>query len=409
MEFWGDDRGVSGVIGAVLVLGFLVLLLSLYQASYVPAENEQIEFAHDQQAQNEMLEIRNSILSADTSGETTYSSIKLGTRYPARVIGINPPPASGVLRTSDPEPVTITDGDGSPVSVCPATGPIQTRTLEYEAGYNEYQNAPTIVYENTVLYLDFGERTVPLTGQQLVQGDTITVRPLNTSLYETGTERISVESVPGNVNDQAVPDANITVPTRLSNETWVELLSGQVDPGDVSVSNGNLTINFSGDVAVACSPIGLNEPPAGGERQTDTLQINPAGPNDVFLQSIEPGSLSNSVNITLNNTAGQDTNITQARMSFYFNNQQPGDNNVDPYDIRNISTGTVYADDFTIRDSIQPLEPDLRVPGNNSETTVTFVFDQDGGSDNINQRDFFVVEFRFENGAQGTYFVDIPS
>lgn len=405
MEFWGDDRGVSGVIGAVLVLGFLVLLLSLYQASYVPAENEQIEFAHDQQAQNEMLEIRNSILSADTSGETTYSSIKLGTRYPARVIGINPPPASGVLRTSDPEPVTITDGDESPVSnLCPATGPIQTRTLEYEAGYNEYQNAPTIVYENTVLYLDFGERTVPLTGQQLVQGDTITVRPLNTSLYETGTERISVESVPGNVNDQAVQDANVTVPTKLSEDTWEELLAGQVDPANVTVSNGNLSIDVSGEVAVACSPVGLNEPPAGGERQTDALEINPAGPNDVFLQSItkDTNSGNNLVTVTLNNTADQDTNITQARMSFYFNANDQNNKEIDPYDIT--AGGTVRGADFLIRDPMESLDPDIELAGNETETAVSFEFNDES----VTGEDFFVIEFRFENGAKGTYFVDIP-
>ncbi|MFB6091345.1 MAG: TadE/TadG family type IV pilus assembly protein, partial [Halobellus sp.] len=242
MEFRRDDRGVSGVIGAVLVLGFLIILLSIYQASYVPTENEGVEFAHSQQVQNDMLEVRNAILSADASGETAYSSVKLGTRYPVRVLGINPPPASGTLRTGPPEPVSVVDGGGTPVSdLCPSAGTIQTRTLEYDPGYNVYQNAPTIVYENTVLYLNFSGRTVLLTGQQLVQGDTVTIRPLNTSLYETGVERTSVEAVPGNLNDEEVQNANVTVPTELSEDTWEQLLAGQVDPANVSVSNGNLT------------------------------------------------------------------------------------------------------------------------------------------------------------------------
>ncbi|WP_435183308.1 hypothetical protein [Halobellus sp. EA9] len=406
MEFRRDDRGVSGVIGAVLILGFLIILLSIYQASYVPSENEGIEFAHSQQVQNDMLEVRNAILSADASGETTYSSVKLGTRYPVRVLGINPPPASGTLRTGPPEPVSVVDGGGTPVSdLCPSAGTIQTRTLEYDPGYNVYQNAPTIVYENTVLYLNFSGRTVLLTGQQLVQGDTVTIRPLNTSLYEVGVGRTSVEAVPGNVNDQGIDDANVTVPTGLSEDAWEGLLSGQVDPANVNVSNGNLTVDFSGDVTVACSPIGLNEAPAGGARQTDGGGINPAGPNEVYLQSIGQVENQDTINITLNNTANRDTNITQARMSFYFSAKETGGGSVDPYDIRNATTGAVYADNFYIRDPMQPLDPDIELSGNNTETTLSFVFN---GGQRIEEKDFFVVEFRFENGEKATYFVDIP-
>lgn len=404
MEFRRDDRGVSGVIGAVLVLGFLIILLSIYQASYVPTENEGVEFAHSQQVQNDMLEVRNAILSADASGETAYSSVKLGTRYPVRVLGINPPPASGTLRTGPPEPVSVVNGDGTSVSnLCPSAGTIQTRTLEYEPGYNVYQNAPTIVYENTVLYLNFSGRTVLLTGQQLVQGDTVTIRPLNTSLYETGVERTSVEAVPGNLNDEEVQNANVTVPTELSEDTWEQLLAGQVDPANVSVSNGNLTLDFSGKVAVACAPIGLNEAPAGGARQTGGIEINPAGPNDVYLQSITGDTTGgdNTVSIILNNTANRDTNITQARISFYFNsNDQPEE--IDPYDIT--KDGTTYGDDFSIRDPMASLDPDIQLPGNNTETEISLEF----GSEKVSGEDFFVVEFRFENGEKATYFVDIP-
>lgn len=410
MEFRRDDRGVSGVIGAVLVLGFLIILLSIYQASYVPNENERVEFAHSQQVQDEMLEVRNAILSADASGETTYSSVKLGTRYPVRILGINPPPASGTLRTGPAEPVSIVDG-GADVGddICPSSGQIQSRTLEYVPGYNEYQNAPTIVYENTVLYLDFGDRTVLLTDQQLVQGDTVTVRPLNTSLYEVGVERTSVESVPGNVNDEGVDDANVTVPTGLSNETWVRLLDGQVDPGKINVSDGELTIE-AGDVTVACSPVGLNEAPSGGERQQGGIEINPAGPNDVYLQSIDrggqPGGVNDTVILGLNNTASRDTNITQTRLSFYFS--PDGNADVDPYNIINNSTSTTYGSGFYIQDGMRSLDQKIRLPGNHTKTFVTFEFDTIGNKEDVSSGDFFVVEFRFETGEKGTYFVDIP-
>ncbi|MGQ4557612.1 hypothetical protein [Halobellus sp. GM3] len=407
MGFRGDDRAVSAVIGAVLVFGFLIILLSIYQAAYIPIQTEQTEFAHSKEVQNDMLELRNAILTAQTAGETTFSSVKLGTRYPIRLLGINPPPAAGSLGTGQPEPIRVTDGDGNSISnLCPAGDPIETRTLQYTPGYSEYHNAPTIVYENTVLYLNFSGRTILLTDQQLVQGDTVNVRPLNTSLYESGVDRVSIESVPGNVNDREIEDARVTYPTGLSEGTWEQLLEGQVDPADVTVTDGELTINASGRVDVACSPTGLNEAPAGGQRQPGGLEINPAGPNDVNYESVS--RTGNTVSVVFNNTADRDTSITQARMSFYFNEQQPGGQDaVDPYDIRNATT--VFGDDFLITEPMQTLDTQPELPGNNTETTISFEFDQDGTSDNIAQRDFFVIEFRFENGAKGTYFIDVPS
>ena len=406
MDFRRDDRGVSGVIGAVLLLGFLIALLAMYQASYIPNQNEQIEFGHSQDVQNDMIQVRNGLLSADSLGETTYRSVKLGTRYPVRLLGINPPPASGTLRTGPPETVSVTDGGGDPVSnLCPGSGDIQTRTLEYDPGYNVYGNAPTIVYENTVLYLDFGDRTVLLTDQQFVQGDTVSIHPLNSSFYEVGVERVPVEGVPGNVNDEEVQNAAVTVPTGLGEDTWERLLADEVDPADVTVADGELTVETSGDVAVSCAPVGLNEAPAGGERQTGGIEINPAGPNDVFLQSITKDTTGgdNTVTVTLNNTANRDTNITQARMSFYFNPNDQPNKDIDPYDIT--KTGTVHGENFRIGDSMTSLDPDILLPGNETETTVSFEFN----TENVAGEDFFVVELRFETGEKGTYFVDIPN
>ncbi|MFB6074183.1 MAG: hypothetical protein ABEJ89_04145 [Haloarculaceae archaeon] len=400
-----DDRGVSTVVGVVFLLGFLVILLSVYQAQVVPLQNRQAEFDHSNEVQNQMVSLRNAILTAKAEGRTTFAEVQLGTSYPNRVLAVNPPPPSGTLRTTDPRQISVS-ASGAVPDLCPSGGTIQTRSLRFEPHYNAYDNAPAIVYENTVLYLDFGDRQIPLTDQQLVHdgGDTIDLVPLNTSLYEQGTRRISVEPIPGNVRDNELTNADITLPTNLSESTWEELLSGQLPASDVSVTNGELTLHVSGDVSVACSPLGLNDVPAGGRRQSQDLSINPAGPNDVALESTTRSG--GTLTVTFNNTADRDTNITGARMPFVnVEKQNVQGSSLDPYDIS--AGGTVRASNYEIGDELRIVDPAIQLPGNDTQTNFQISFDN-AGSD-FNNGGFVVLTLRFENGATGTYFLDVPS
>lgn len=408
MDPRADDRAVSGLIGALILFGFIIILLSIYQAAFVPIENERAEFKHSQTVQNDLIELRNDLLSAETTGERAYTTIKLGVRYPVRLVAINPPPAAGTLTTSEATPVTIENGAGTPVSnICPGSGDIETRTLRYSPSYNEYESAPTIVYENTVLYLNFSGRTVLLTDQQLVQNDNVQIIPLNTSYYRFGVESTTVRAVPGNVREQDVQDANITYPTGLSEAKWEELLAGEVPAQNVTVTNGNVTIETGGQISVSCSPVGLGETPAGGQQSGEDLNINPAGPNDVTLDSVTRPGNSNTVRLELNNSADQSTSLVQARISFYFNNQEPGGKDgVGPYDISNSSE--TFADNFVLTGPFESLDPDPTIAANDT-LELDVDFSQGANSEDIQQQDFFVIEFRFENGVTGTYFVNVPS
>jgi hypothetical protein len=109
-----------------------------------------------------MVELRNALLTAKSAGRVTFTEVTLGTRYPNRILAVNPPPAAGTLRTGEMRPITVTS-DGTPSEICPSGGTIQSRTLRYTPNYNAYQGAPDVVYENTVLYLDFGDRKITLT------------------------------------------------------------------------------------------------------------------------------------------------------------------------------------------------------------------------------------------------------
>lgn len=405
MQWSEDNRGVSQVVGFILIFALLVILLTLYQTQIVPPNNAQTEYQHSQTVQQDMLELRNGFLTADRTGNTQFQTVKLGTEYQPRTFALNPPASVGTLETSEARPITILDSDGNDVSnVCPAGTNLETRSLTYEPSYYEYDGAPEIVYENSLLYLEFDDnRTLPLTSQQLVQsgGDVIDLAPLNTSYQRSSSRAVNMEIVPGLVNTVEVADGTVTTPTNLSESTWENLLADQLSPGNVSVTNGNLTLDTSGTVRIACSPVGLDQAPDGGARDRANLDINPT--DSVQIRNITRPS-NDVIDVVFNNTAGEDANATEARLTFYNNPDDTG-GDIGPIDVIDPSTGATAAS-LEQLEPFQTLDPQLSFPGNGTETTITF---ENTGGEKFASRDYFVLDVKFSNGQRATYFVDVPA
>lgn len=407
MDLGGDRRAVSTVIGAVFIFGFAVILIATYQSQVVPTQNRAAEFDHSNVVQNDMVELRNAILTAKQSGQTTFAEVRLGTSYPNRILGVNPGPPAGTLRTGERRPITVTS-DGSTTNICPSGGSIESRTLRFRPGYNVYQNAPEIVYENSVLYLDFGDRKILLTDEQLVRngGDVVEIAPLNTSFDREGINAESIEPVPGNIRERELTNATITLPTDLDQSKWRELLAEDLPPSNVTVVDDNLTIETGGEIAFSCSPLGLNDVPAGGQRSSSVLDINPAGPNDVELRGVTRST--GTITAQFNNTGQRNTNFTSVRVPFMFISKSSVESDtVDPYDIINVNTSQTVQSDLEITGPLTPLDTGVTLPGNETRTDVAFQF-QNGDNSDFGQGGFFVATFEFSNGASGTYFIEIP-
>lgn len=412
MDSRGDDRAVSTVVGAVLIFGIVVTLVATYQSQVVPNQNRAAEFEHSNAVQNDMVELRNAILTAKTSGDKTFATVTLGTRYPNRILAVNPPPPAGTLRTGAPRPITVS-ADGSPTNLCPSGGAIQSRTLRFRPGYNVYQGAPVLTYENTVLYLDFGDEQIPLTDQDLVRdgGDAVDIVPLNTSLDREGINAASIEPVPGAVREQELTDASVTLPTNLSESRWEELLAGDLPAANVTVTDGNLTLQTGGDIQFSCSPVGLNKVPAGGQRSDGTAGTGSGtgmlNPSEIALRDVTRSG--GTVTAQFNNSAQQDATFTAARMPFVFVSKSNVDaNTVDPYDIINANTSQTAKSGLEIGGPLTPLDTDIQLPGNGTRTDISFSF-QNGGNQEFNQGGFLVVTVELANGEFNTYLIEIPS
>ncbi|MFP9192783.1 Ig-like domain-containing protein [Natrialbaceae archaeon A-CW1-1] len=227
----GDERAVSAVIGAVLLLGIVVTALALYQVNVVPDENQAVEYEHNQQTQSQLQELRNTIVSVPGGGSGGADSVSLGTNYPSRTMTVNPPPSSGTL-ASEPlgeiiiENATSIDGDEVPIE----NWARETYGLTYTPGYNEYRNAPTTVLEHGLLYNHHpNNATIPIDNQIVIDGDEITIMTMTGNLSTSSSSTVSVQtrafSTSSNTVSVKEDDGPVTLTLPTSNfEAWNDSL-----------------------------------------------------------------------------------------------------------------------------------------------------------------------------------------
>jgi len=248
-----DERGQAIQIGAVLLFGVLVIAFAGYQAFVVPDQNKQVEFNHNKQVQQQLQDLRNGIASIPGGGSGRSVTVQLGTQYPSRVVALNPGPPTGSLRT------TGTTNPAVNLSVLNATADGETGdfwdgnphnyssgSLAYAPNYNEYEGAPRTVYENTVLFNTAGGRNLTLTDQRLIDDRTISLVSLNGSLSVTRSSSVAVDLQAVSSSTRTVPVTNasagsnvtVTVPTRLNESDWRQLLDSEF------VENGGYVYDF---------------------------------------------------------------------------------------------------------------------------------------------------------------------
>jgi hypothetical protein len=286
MEFFDDTRGISPVIGVIFLFAFLVIAISINQAQVVPAENADVEFAHNQEVQNDLIDARSAIVEASYPQRDGTVAVELGTGYPARAIGVNPGPASGRLRTTANAELVVENASATRVDVCVGDSSVdETRRLRYEPNYNEY-TPPTTVYENTFLYNQqgpdgsVGESRLTEAALAFTSPDnngTINLIALKNPYSEEGVNAVSVEFISGETqrsdgaSNDGVQDPTITLPTGVENQQIWQTIVTRVNAKDQvgatidSFTPGtSVTISFTGQYDILCTPVGVGgEPPSG--------------------------------------------------------------------------------------------------------------------------------------------------
>ena len=246
MQLRNDTRGQAIQIGALLLFAALIVAAAGYQAGIVPDQNSEIEFNHNQQVHGEMVELRNAMLVASDRQSTQTRRVTLGTRYPERTLFVNPPPASGTLRTSDRQEIRFENADSAGATT------FSTRSIEYRPRYHEYRSAPTTVIEHGAVYNDHGTRVLPMTDTPLIENGEISLVLIDGELSLAGdrVRQVSVDAASPRSRTVPIQSADgdeftLELPTRLSEEDWAD--TGALDGHDFEVTDGVLRVSLDGE------------------------------------------------------------------------------------------------------------------------------------------------------------------
>ncbi|MFB6197620.1 MAG: hypothetical protein ABEI52_05035, partial [Halobacteriaceae archaeon] len=285
-----DNRGVTPILGAILLLGIAMMALTMYQINFVPYQNQQAEYNNYLDVEGDMLNVRNAIGSVGEDNPTASARVDLITHYPDRTFLINPPPARSSFQAANLSGGIAVSGVNltKTCGITNGTTLPSSKLLKFTPDYHYLNTSqvPPMVYENTVLYKQIpGDGVIFMTGQTLIQGETINLLPLTGSM-DVATGQYAIVDFVGGVTGRGSVNDNVTVtiPTRLTPAQWTELLEGQ-NNFKKAVANGSRVdiILEPASYEVACTPVGMGEAPdvniIGGKRD----QINPSAPGDIAL------------------------------------------------------------------------------------------------------------------------------
>ncbi|MFD1647500.1 Ig-like domain-containing protein [Haloarchaeobius litoreus] len=235
----GNDRGVSPVLGGILVFGLVLALLVLAQVSLVPALNQQTEFEHNQRLVDDATEFQGSAYRVATSGGTESVEVGTGVRYRPMAFLVTPAAGNGRVYTeegtvsvsgavaADPEAADYWDGGVWSES---------TRTIVFDPAYREYTTAPRTRYEGTVVVNDFDGTTLLVDEGRLVDGQRVTLLTVDGDLSEESSRSVVLSLRAVSTSTQTVELRNetdpirLTVPSSLSPDQWKEdVLADQLD------------------------------------------------------------------------------------------------------------------------------------------------------------------------------------
>ena len=253
-----DERGVSPVVGFVLMFALVMLIFTLYQADVVPAQNAEVEFEHSQRVGADMNQLNDAIQEASTSGLPQSATVATGLQYPSRALAINPGNPSGSLGTSSAQQVELSGLSGSSGYWSSSSrDSFETLLVSYQSNYNQMQQETEYTIENGLLVKDY--TPADSTSDDFALGSDGTMisengNQINLVLvggeYQESAITSSVTATPVSTSTEyhqleSSGSGTIKVPTSLSEDVWQnEIVDGAAGIQSVTVSGGVAALNL---------------------------------------------------------------------------------------------------------------------------------------------------------------------
>jgi len=255
-SLWKEERGVSVVLGAILMLLVMVTLYGIIQAYHVPIWNKDVEFEHLDVVHDDMMTFKSDVEDVALSREPKSSNFRMGVRYPNRIFLANP--GSGVAGTLTSENVAVTIEytiDGWE----PITQTYNSNRIIYEV--QGTVDSPKLVYEHGVIIRDYGSASATTDEQSLIVGDEIYIPVLTGNLTASSsmeTESIDVKPLSQSYSRTNIESVTITLDTDYP-AIWEQLLPGSTSGSQIVITSEAIQqISFpAGDVTADALYAGL--------------------------------------------------------------------------------------------------------------------------------------------------------
>ena len=226
MRFWREKKGVSVVLGTLLMFVIMVGLYASIQATQVPLWNLRVDAQSFETTYGDMLFLKSDIKNVALLKQAKSTIIRMGTLYPDRMIFINP--KQGVYTSMTKEDATVT---------------IQY-TVEWSTGsatYTEYYPSSrlifdvlspeggSLIYEHGLIIRSFPNGSVSTDPQELIVDEELSVPLLDASLLSSmssmRSESFSIKPYAGSMTKLNVASVTITLPTDYP-RVWADRLEG---------------------------------------------------------------------------------------------------------------------------------------------------------------------------------------
>lgn len=252
------NRGVSELIGFVIVVGLVIMLLAILQTVVVPIWDSNVEADHSQQVQADMVSFHGDVVSTATDGGTRAAPITLGARYGGGGVLLRPPPVTGTISTTEGElrleGVDVRSADRqagaspNPEQAVFGDWAESTRLFAYTPDYSQ-RDGPTTRYEHTTLFEDHGGETLRR-GGSVVDGRTIRLVALSGDFNRGSASRVNLAVSEESVSTRTVPlgpgSGSITLSTTRSAEFWEdELADSPATLDSVDEDAGTVTVGLA--------------------------------------------------------------------------------------------------------------------------------------------------------------------
>jgi hypothetical protein len=237
-----DDKGVSEIIGVILIFGILVLFLGILQSVFVPEWDREIEAAHFNNIYDDTLYLRQVIQETSIFVLPRTVLVHASLDYPTRIFLNNPPKPGATISTYNDKKIRIyyNDGNYSLVNSC---------TIQIKENYN-YFSAPELIIEHGIIMGKVGDNPYIIDGPPM-NNKTINfylVECSNNSIGTTSSINIHLLPTKSDIPIDNVSSIRFTTDYR---DYWIEYLTlikvtiGETDPDAIIIYNNSATIGIN--------------------------------------------------------------------------------------------------------------------------------------------------------------------